>query len=78
MVENKITLTESELNNLINESISEVLKEYTIDYDKKLKNVSFNPNHEENIDTNNSWTPNPIINYINGYKVKPYLIRQKR
>ena len=35
MIENKITLTETELNQLIDESVSEILKEYGVDYDKK-------------------------------------------
>lgn len=69
MIENKITLTETELNQLIDESVSEILKEYGVDYDKKNKKVSFNPHHQENVNTNDPWTPKPIINQINGFKV---------
>lgn len=69
MDEVKFMLTESQLSNLIRESISKILKEYGIDIDKKNKLVGFNPNHQEYIDTNDPWNPQPIYNEVNGYKV---------
>lgn len=64
-----ITLTESELNKIINEHVYNILNEYGIDIDSATKTVGFNPNHQEYIDTNDSWNPKPIYNEINGYKV---------
>lgn len=43
--------------------------EYGIDIDDENKLVSFNPSHQENVDTNNLYTPKPIYNEVNGYRV---------
>lgn len=53
---------------LIREELTEMIKE-GIDIDHDKFTVSFNPNHQEYVDTNDPWNPKPIYNYIDGYKV---------
>lgn len=53
---------------LIKEELREILKE-GIDLDKPNLTVSFNPNHQNYVDTNDPWNPKPIYNYIDDYKI---------
>ena len=51
-----VRLTETQLNEIITESVKEILSlceelEEGIDIDPHTRTVSFNPNHEENVDT---------------------------
>lgn len=52
----------------INETIDNHIFE-GIDVDKENHIVSFNPNHQEYVDTNDPWNPKPIYNEVYGHKV---------
>lgn len=64
----KITLTTEELDRIIKEVASRVLKE-GIDIDKDNLTVGFNPSHQNYINTNDPWNPIPIYNIVDGKKV---------
>lgn len=66
--------TESDLNRIVQETVKSVInqlltEEFGIDYDKEEKTVSFNPTHQDAVDTNDPWKPYPIYNEVDGYKV---------
>ncbi len=65
----RILLTELDLKNIVEETMQRILNEYGIDIDTSDKTVAFNPTHQEYVDTNDPWTPYPIYNEVNGYKV---------
>lgn len=73
---NEIVISESDLRHIIRESVEKVIKE-GIDIDKEKMTVGFNPNHQENVDTNDPWTPKPIYNTVDGYKVISIFKRKK-
>ena len=56
MVKKIIRLTESELHRIVRESVSRILNlcediEEGIDFDNATRTVSYNPSHEDNVDT---------------------------
>ncbi len=67
----KYNINEIETNNMLF-SLNEYMDNHMfegIDVDDENHIVSFNPNHQEYVDTNDHWNPKPIYNEINGYKV---------
>ena len=52
---------------IIRESINYVLE--GLDLDPVYGTVSMNPNHQNYVDTNDAWSPQPYYSTINGYKV---------
>lgn len=52
---------------IIRESINSVLE--GLDLDPVYGDVSLNPNHQNYVDTNDAWNPQPYYSTINGYKV---------
>ena len=63
MVKKTIHITESELKEIINEQINRIIEE-GIDIDIPSRTVGFNPNHQEYVDTNDPWNPQPFYNEI--------------
>lgn len=62
-----IQITEEKLNEIVKETVSQVLE--GIDIDKENLTVGFNPTHQDYIYTNDPWNPKPIYNMVRGYKV---------
>lgn len=74
---------DSELEAMIRRIVREELKPYLhnemnegIDIDGDKRTVAFNPNHQENVDTNDPWNPKPIYNVVNGYTVISVFLRK--
>lgn len=61
-------LNEENIKELIQEEVRKYLNE-GIDIDKDNMTVGFNPNHQEYVDTNDPWNPQPIYNNVDGYMV---------
>lgn len=59
--------TVDKLDKIIKESINLVVE--GIDLDPVYGDVSLNPNHQNYVDTNDAWNPQPYYSTINGYKV---------
>ena len=55
------------IDKIIKESINSVLE--GLDLDPVYGTVSMNPNHQNYVDTNDIWSPQPYYTTINGYKV---------
>ena len=55
-----------------------VLKEYGIDIRKEGDKtfISYNPNHQNNVDTNSLINPKPFYNEVNGYPVYSIFLRK--
>ena len=67
----KYKINEIDANNMLislNEYMDNTMFE-GIDLDKDKHTVSFNPNHQNYVDTNDPWNPKPIYNEVDGYKV---------
>ena len=67
----KYNINESDANNMI-VTLNEYMDNHMfegIDVDKDKRIVSFNPNHQNYVDTNDPWNPKPIYNEVDGYKV---------
>lgn len=67
----KYNINEYDANNMLyssNEYLDNTMFE-GIELDDVNHIVSFNPNHQEYVNTNDPWNPKPIYNEINGYKV---------
>ncbi|WP_111898791.1 phosphoribosyltransferase [Pseudoprevotella muciniphila] len=78
MTKKIIKLTKSKLNDIISEEVKKVLKEgIDIDTNSTPHTVGFNPNHQEYVDTNDPWNPQPIYNKVNGYNVISVFMRKK-
>ena len=60
-------INESNILISINNCIDNIFEGIDIDQRKRL--VSFNPNHQNYVDTNDPWNPKPIYNEVEGYKV---------
>jgi hypothetical protein len=70
-----------ELEDLIRKIVQEEISKYFnisegIDIDAKNLTVSFNPNHQENVDTNDPWNPMPIYNTVNNHTVISIFLRK--
>ena len=68
MKRNTIKISEKQLRKVIRESFEEVLNE-GIDFDVETKTVSFNPSHEENVDTSLENNPTKDEELIPGIPV---------
>lgn len=69
-------LTNNKFNSLIKESITKVLNE-GIDFDPYTKTVSYNPSHEENVDTSIENNPSIDGNIVPNIKVWSIFKRKK-
>mgnify|MGYP002515370649 CR=1 FL=1 len=63
----KYNFNDSKINDIL-ESLNSYMDE-GIEFDDETHIVSFNPNHQEYVDTNDPWNPKPIYNEVEGYKV---------
>lgn len=69
MTKKIIKINESDLNEVIKDTIQTVIEGIDIDIDSAPHKVGFNPNHQEYVDTNDPWCPYPFYNEVRGYKV---------
>lgn len=76
MKKNVIKILEKQLRKVIRESIEDVLNE-GIDFDVETKTVSFNPSHEENVDTSLENNPTKDTALIQGVPVWSIFKRKK-
>ena len=69
MTKKIIRLTESELHRIVRESVSRILNicediEEGIDFDSETRTVSYNPSHENNVDTSVENNPTEDIEIV--------------
>lgn len=70
-------INDSKLSKITNESINKVLNE-GIDFDPNTKTVSYNPSHEDNVDTSIENNPSMDGNIVSNVKVWSIFKRKKR
>ena len=76
MKKKRINITDGQLKTIIKESIKQVLDE-GIDFDIVTKTVSYNPSHEENVDTSIQNNPTKDVELIPGIPVWSIFKRKK-
>lgn len=64
----KITISKKRLNEIIKESIHNAISE-GVDFDDATWTVSYNPNHEDNVETSEVINPTMVSNYGNNVEV---------
>lgn len=62
-------ITEEEIRKIVREELSKYLVGEGIDVWPEKYELAFNPNHQNYIDTNDPWNPQPIYSTVRGYKV---------
>ena len=67
-MEKKVRLTEQQLRSIIKEKVNHVLEE-GIDFDYATKTVSYNPSHENNVDTSIENNPTVDETLVDGVRV---------
>ena len=79
-----IRLTDSQLKNIIAESVTETLQklgflnEYGIDVDREKLQVTYNPKHQKNLDTSIENNPTVTVENIEGLVVNKYSLFQRK